>query len=122
MNIENKFNTITELKKQQMDLMKKVTKIAMLSPGKRPSTAINRSFRIIKIVMECRTLENRIRLIMSQPIAPDFAKGGIIMEGKAYGKEEIILNRKKKITIEQITKFQDSIYKNHKNDRKTNTK
>lgn len=79
---ESRLNAIAELKKQQLDLIKKATKIAMLPPGKRPSTAINRAFRVMRIAIECRLLQERIKLIMWQPIAPDFVKGGLILDGK----------------------------------------
>lgn len=90
----DKLNKINELKQQQLKLMEKSIKIATLPEPKLPSTSIKRAFRVMALAWECRMIQEQIKHITWQPIAPDFEKGGIIMEGKAHSKEEIILNHK----------------------------
>ena len=64
----DKLNAINELKQQQLKLMKKIFKIAMLRPGKRPSTAINRGFQMMSIMIKCKMIQTQIRMIAAHPI------------------------------------------------------
>jgi hypothetical protein len=52
MNKIDKLNKINELKQQQLKLMEKSIKIAMLPEPKRPSTSIKRAFRVLALVWE----------------------------------------------------------------------
>lgn len=91
----DKLNKINELKQQQLKLMEKSIKIATLPTPKRPSTSIKRAFRVLALAWECKMIQEQIKLITWQPIPPpNLEKGGIIIEGKAHGKEEIIINHK----------------------------
>jgi len=88
MDKETKLNTIAELKKQQLRLLEKSTKIATLPQPKRPSTSIKRAFKIMSIAVECKVIQERIKMIAQQP---SFEKGGVI-QGKWHGdSDEIII-------------------------------
>ena len=91
----DKLKKIGELKQQQLKLIEKSVKIMTLPEGKRPSTAIKRAFRVVALAWECRMIQEQIKMITWQPIPPpNLEKRGIIMEGNAHGKHEIIFSHK----------------------------
>jgi hypothetical protein len=93
MDKESKLNAIAEIKKQQIDLIKKATKIAALPQPKRNSTAINRAFRVLGIMLECKVLQERIKIIAQQPMPPNKFSPGSDIVGE-HGPEKIILPNK----------------------------
>lgn len=96
MDKESKLNAIAKIKQEQLKLLKKAIKILMLPQGKKPSTTIKRSIRLVEILIRLRILQEQIKLIIYQPIKPNFNKGGVIIGGKAHKKKEIIQTNKDK--------------------------
>lgn len=84
---------------EQFLYLKKIRAISKLPKGKRLSTTTKRAFKVVNIVMILRSLEMQKHIIMSQPIAPKFKKGGVVVAGNYKGKEMVIIPNGKKISI-----------------------
>jgi hypothetical protein len=72
-----KTKKIEELRQQQLKIMDKMFKISSLPPGKRESTSIKRTFKVLSLAVTCGMLEQQIKIISSQPLPKSFKDGGV---------------------------------------------
>lgn len=64
---EEKIKAITELEKEQWELLKKSLKIAKLKDPKRWQTSIVRAIKIFNLTMQAKQIQSQKKMIASQP-------------------------------------------------------
>ena len=67
---------IQELEKEQVELMVRLTKNVKKKPAKRTSTAFNRAFEAVAIVIRASQIHREKLMIASQPSEVNFPSGG----------------------------------------------